>query len=492
MKLIVQIKSYWLIIIILVVAAILRFWHLEELTTFSGDQGYDFLIVKRMIADGKFTLLGPKIGPYNGVGDLYLGPAYYYLLAPSLLLFRLDPIGPAVLTVVASLGTIFLIYKIGVKYFRRSIAILSASLYAINALLIDQSRAASNPHLIPLFASLATYVTLEMTYKKSKLIVWPLICGICLGIMFQLHYLTTSFTASVFIILLFIKRFRAISFVTLGFLAAISGQILFEIRHEFFITNQFIKQISFGQNILPFNKLDTQISNSVQQLSLAFLNTSKFLYLVIPILLVSVLLYTRKNQKSTVPIALLTLTVILGLILPSFYSGEIGFHYFAPIYPSFIILISIALISIFKVSNHFAPRTVVIILIAQIFTANLITLNLTRQEGYTMPKGWNLKGIKKASEIIAQDSENSKFNIASTLDGDTRARPYRYLVETKGKIPLDVEHYPDAEIVYLIARDDRQTVKSYTVWEVASLAPFEFEGEWEIQNNIKLYKLAKN
>ena len=154
MKLLRLVKKHWLIIIILVGAAILRFWRLEELTTFGGDQGYDFLIVKRILVDGKFTLLGPKIGPYNQIGNLYLGPAYYYLLAPFLLLFRLDPIGPAILTVILALGTVFLIYLIGTKFLSRSIAILASSLYAINAFLIDQSRASSNPHLIPFFAAL--------------------------------------------------------------------------------------------------------------------------------------------------------------------------------------------------------------------------------------------------------------------------------------------------------------------------------------------------
>jgi 4-amino-4-deoxy-L-arabinose transferase-like glycosyltransferase len=102
---------HWPIIVIILIAAILRFWRLEALTTFGGDQGYDFLIVKKIL-EGDLTLLGPKIGPYNQLGNLYLGPAYYYLLAPALFLFHLDPIGAAFLTVILSLCTIFLIYLI--------------------------------------------------------------------------------------------------------------------------------------------------------------------------------------------------------------------------------------------------------------------------------------------------------------------------------------------------------------------------------------------
>ena len=71
--------NIWIIVIIFI-AGLLRFHRLEQLTTFGGDQGYDYLIVKRMITDGKFTMLGPKVEPYNNLGVLYLGPIYYYLL----------------------------------------------------------------------------------------------------------------------------------------------------------------------------------------------------------------------------------------------------------------------------------------------------------------------------------------------------------------------------------------------------------------------------
>lgn len=493
MKLLRLVKKHWLIIIILIGAAILRFWRLEELTTFGGDQGYDFLIVKRMLVDGKFTLLGPKIGPYNEIGNLYLGPAYYYLLAPFLLLFRLDPIGPAILTVILALGTVFLIYLIGTKFLSRSIAILASSLYATNSFLIGQSRAPSNPHLIPFFVALATYSTLEIITKKSKSIIWPIICGVCLGIMFQLHYLAASFIIVVSLTLSLAKNLQKIILVLAGFFVAISPQILFEIRHEFFVTKLLVKQLSIGQNISPPALFSPHFSNIIQQVFLTFTNSSQFLYLIIPFLLISLYLYIRKNQKSQVIIAFLILSTISGLVLTSLYSGEFGFHYLAPIYVSLPLLLAISLAFAFSFFNNVAARTIIIIVIAQIFSANILSLNLDRQEGFTMPKGWNLSGIKKVSKIIAGDVSSGKtFNIASTLDGDTRARPYRYLVEVMGKIPLDVEHYPESDAIYLIARDDQEKIKSYTVWEVSSFSPFTIEKYWDIQNGIKLYKLIKS
>lgn len=483
-------RSNWPIIIILIFAAILRFWRLEALTTFGGDQGYDFLIVKRMLVDGKFTLLGPKIGPYNQLGNLYLGPAYYYLIAPFLLIFNFDPIGPAVFTVILALATILIIYLIGIKFFSKPVAILASSLYAFNVYLIDQSRASSNPHLIPFFVSLLILSILKITIAKSQSKIWPIITGISLGTLFQLHYLTISLIPVVLVMLIISRRLGTLVLMISSFLVAILPQITFEFRHQFFITSQFFKQFSQGNNVSSIDRFLDHFSRSTQNLSQVFINTDKFLFAATA-LLILILLFTTKSKKARKSILLLILTVILGLIFASIYSGEISLHYFASIYVSIVLLMSIILMALLEFAKNPLIKSVLILLIFQIFASNFLGLNLSNPEGYTMPKGWNLKGVKKASAIIATDAGPSKFNIAATLDGDTRARPYRYLVEIAGKIPEDVEHYPTSDVLYLIARDEDDVIKRYTVWEVASFVPFQIAQKWEIQNGIKLYKLVK-
>src|SRR4030042_4860926 len=138
-----------------------------------------------MIVDANFTLLGPKIGPYNDIGNLYLGPAYYYLIAPALFLSGLDPIGPAILTVSLSLLTIILIYYFCLKFLNRQTGVIASLLYSLNTFLINQSRDSSNPHLIPFFAMLYIYSFIEIINSKVKQKIWPAITGISLGIMFQ-------------------------------------------------------------------------------------------------------------------------------------------------------------------------------------------------------------------------------------------------------------------------------------------------------------------
>ncbi|MBI2594622.1 glycosyltransferase family 39 protein [Candidatus Curtissbacteria bacterium] len=483
--------QHWLIFLILVAAAILRFWRLESLTTFGGDQGYDFLIVKRIIVDGKFTLLGPKIGPYNQLGNLYLGPAYYYLLAPALLLSRLDPIGPAIMTVLFSLGTILVIYLICQRFVSKGVSILAAAFYAFNSFLIDQDRAPSNPHLAPFFSAIVIFAFLQIIARDQRSRIWIFICGVSLGILFQLHYLGVSLTLAVILVLFFRRYFWGIVQMMTAFILALSPQILFELRHNFFVTNLFLKQIASGGNIINLSLFADHINSSFTILFSPFLGSPPDLIAQILLfaLIISTILFAAK--KWQVPL-FLSLTIITNIIAASLYFGPTHFHYFAAVYPSLVILVSLTVVWVWqKLKNPLLKATIAMI-IAQIFANSFLNFNLNRNEGYTMPKGWNLIGIKTTSKIIANDvTSQANFNVASTLDGDTRAMPYRYLIEVYGKKPSGVEDYPSSTILYLVSRDDQEMIKRYTVWEVSSFMPFEVVEEWEIQNGIKLYKLTK-
>src|SRR3989338_433010 len=114
-----------ILLLILLIGAFLRFYRLREYIIFLGDEGRDMLVVKRMIVDKKFTLLGP----ITSVGSIYMGPIYYYMIAPFLFVWRFDPVGPAVMVALLSVFTIYLIYKIGADYIQRSVGLIAALFY---------------------------------------------------------------------------------------------------------------------------------------------------------------------------------------------------------------------------------------------------------------------------------------------------------------------------------------------------------------------------
>jgi hypothetical protein len=76
---------------ITLIAGFLRMYKLEEFMTFLGDQGRDAIVMKRLITLEDF----PGIGPRSSMGQLFLGPFYYYFMAPFLIPFNFSPVGPA-------------------------------------------------------------------------------------------------------------------------------------------------------------------------------------------------------------------------------------------------------------------------------------------------------------------------------------------------------------------------------------------------------------
>src|SRR3989344_7985150 len=123
-------KSWLLLIVILIFAAFLRLYRIEDYMSFLGDEGRDVLVVKRMIVDGKFTLLGP----ITSVGLMHLGPVYYYFMAPFLWAWRLDPVGPSIMVALFSLAPICLIYRSCSKFFSPYVGIIASFFYAISPL----------------------------------------------------------------------------------------------------------------------------------------------------------------------------------------------------------------------------------------------------------------------------------------------------------------------------------------------------------------------
>src|SRR3990167_9969440 len=120
---------------ILALAAALRLYRIGDYMNFLGDEGRDALVVYNIL-HGKLTLLGPT----SSVGGFFLGPIYYYFMAPFLLLFNYNPVGPAVMVALIGIATTYLLYKICEIFFNRKVAIFAALLYSISPLIFSYSR----------------------------------------------------------------------------------------------------------------------------------------------------------------------------------------------------------------------------------------------------------------------------------------------------------------------------------------------------------------
>src|SRR3990167_1835175 len=81
------------LLVIVILAAFLRFYRISGYMTFLGDEGRDAIIVRRLLVNFDPILIGPG----TSIGNMFIGPLYYYLIAPALLLANFSPVGPSAL-----------------------------------------------------------------------------------------------------------------------------------------------------------------------------------------------------------------------------------------------------------------------------------------------------------------------------------------------------------------------------------------------------------
>ena len=192
--------SWFPILSILLLGSYLRLYRIADYLTFLGDEGRDVLVVKRMIVDGKWTLLGPTAS----VGGFYMGPIYYYFMLPFLWLWKLDPVGPAIMVALFGVVTIFLLYKFADEYFGRFVGLAASSLYAVSPVVIAYSRSSWNPNIVPFFSLMVAYKCMRLFEQRTACNAFWI--GILLGIGVQLHYTFLFIFPVVFIWLLLYLR----------------------------------------------------------------------------------------------------------------------------------------------------------------------------------------------------------------------------------------------------------------------------------------------
>lgn len=177
---------YLLLAAILLLSLFIRVYRLDELLGFYFDQGRDALVIWDLWHKGRFFL----IGPVTGLTGIFLGPFYYYLLAPLYLIGGGNPLFPAYF--LAFLGTlaVLMMYLLGVKMHSRTAGIIAAILGGFSFQIYNHSRWLSNPSPI-LFTSMILLWSMWEIANKGKSY-WWVIAALTIGV--SLHFESASAT----------------------------------------------------------------------------------------------------------------------------------------------------------------------------------------------------------------------------------------------------------------------------------------------------------
>src|SRR3989339_1708913 len=284
----------------LIAGTFLRFYKLYGFTTFLGDQGRDAIVVKMILTLEHF----PAIGAPTSIGQVYLGPFYYYFIAPWLLFFNNQPIGLAVGVAIFSSLYLLINYLIVKELFDKKIALISTILLSFSSVLIDFSRFSWNPNLLPLFTLLTVYFVIK-SLKTNKWYYFVLF-GTFLSFSIQLHYLALFLIPPIFVIYLIdllkerkqlIHKFVYLFICLFSFILFSSPLIIFDLRHNFLNSKLFLALFkSSGTSFLT--KINS-LFDSFYYLNLYSFNINLnkfFVYLLLFFL--TIILFTLIRKRS--------------------------------------------------------------------------------------------------------------------------------------------------------------------------------------------------
>ena len=484
------IRNEWLwLVMLLILASSLRFYKIDQLTNFQYDQARDALYTKRLVADHKLRLIGPQASP-----GFYTGPAYYYLMAPFLWLFQLDPagvdFGVAVLSIISVLLLYFLLKRITNNSF---LSLILTFLYSIQPQILWQSRFSWNPNLTPFFMLLFLWGFFLVLDKKT----WGwLLSAVSLGFLIQLHFSTVCLLPMV-PFFLYLQRqdkklFDRWFFLSLvAFTVMMSPFLMIELRHNFPNVRNLIKFVTKGPDTdLPPPPLIQGIWGKLSflfvQLPFNLKGTFISLGALVGVFIAacSVLKATKKKSEFFIVVSPVLLLIFMSII----YRGSFFQYYLTFLYPVSFLILGVILSAFLKTKFHYL---FLLLFLPVVFT------NIKQDLGI-FKKNSTVNNLKNVAEALAKDDDiGGNFNIVGIRGGDRydhNGVDYRYFLETfynKKALDWDIEDYRQSEVLYIISNLGEVNPFVSNIWEIGLFEPKEIVQKWMLKDNTIIYKLVK-
>ncbi|MFA5828010.1 MAG: glycosyltransferase family 39 protein [Candidatus Shapirobacteria bacterium] len=483
-------KTEKTLILILFLAAFFRLYDVGGYMEFLGDQGRDMVIVRDFLKNGNLFFIGPQ----TSIGNMYLGPFYYYLIAPSLLLSGYNPTGPSIFIAILSILTVFLIYKISNKWFSKNTAIIASILYSISPVVIKYSNFSWNPNVMPLFSLLFVYFMVEgLTQKKYLYFIYASLSYIMAINSHYLALLLLPLAAVLWFIHLFKTKKISKEFFTFTiyaiviFVISLTPQILFDLKHQNQNLNALVKFFTNREttvNLKAYKTLPSLIplTNQINSRLLLGKNETLSLPLTVFIFVGSFLVFFKKNTKRTYFVALF-LWLLFGIGGLGLYKQHIYDHYFGFIFPVPFIIVGIVLSSLFEF-NRLTKIVGSALLLILVYLSVLET-------PIQYPPNNQLQTTQTIVKSILAESNNQPFNFA-LLAKQNYDPPYRYYFsEYNSQIYLLQDKITDQLFVVCEPwQIDCQPINN-PEWNIAAFGWAKIDKQWQI-NGITIFKLTHN
>jgi len=443
---------------------------------FLGDEGRDAIIVKDMIDKWHF----PLIGPPTSVGNIYLGPLYYYMMLPPMVLTNFNPVSASVMVAMIGVATVFLVYYLGKTWFGRGAGLLAAYLYAISPVTINYSRFSWNPNPLPFFTLLAILSIVKL--QKSNNFLWLILTGLSLAAALQMHYLALILIPVIVTLWFYqvLKKSAKENFLKgtlLGlaaFLITMSPLFWFDLRHNFLnykaVIALFGKGEAVGMNLFSNFGRIPEIYNYVL-IGRYMAGENALLAILLSLIIFTLLIYWIIKRKI-----ILAVWIIVGLVGLSFYQNGIYDHYLGFLNPAPYLLLG-SLLALRKFKWVIAGLAIIITIV-----------NLQKNPLVNPPNN-QLKKTQDIANFIIKESEDKPFNFA-LLAKNNYDSAYQFYLEIYGHEPKKLP-FEKTDQLFVVCEDEVCDPIYSPKHEIAAFGWTLVDKFWDF-SGVKIYKLVHN
>lgn len=513
-----------LLFTIIFIAGFFRLWRIDEYLPFLGDEGRDVRVVRRFLTEFDLMFIGPR----TSIGDMYLGPLYYYLVAPFLGLFRFSPVGPAVFVAILGTVTTGFVLWVAREWFGKIAGLTSGFLFAISPLLINFSKHSWNPNIMPFFALLSIYSIWRVWQKKE--FSWLLVLGISFAFVLQSHYLGLLLlpTLGIFwVITLYeirktptfaksptlqsygdgaasagrqdAKRFFVFSFLSfLVFVLLMSPLFIFDAKHGWHNLGSMLKFFTERQttvSVKPWNAIpDLWPLWGESLITRILVAKQEAIGLWASIVLLAATLVTLVSNRAknlSQPILLLSVWALLGLMGLALYKQAIYDHYFGFLFPVPFLLTGAILQRVWDLNLRW--------LVVVVFVG-LVWINL-QENPLKYPPQRQMQRVQEIDRKIIEESGGTPFNFGLIAERNYE-EGYLYFFELWGARVKEIDSQRIDETItdqlFVVCEDSPKPEKpepcnpiNHPKAEIANFGWAKIDKEWGIRG-FKLFKLVHN
>lgn len=403
------------------------------------DQSRDLLLAQSLVLDHKLTLIGPR----TGIGGIFHGPLWIYMIAPFFAIANGNPFWTLVpLFMLVSLSIVAVGFFVGARLYNKWVGLLFALLLAISAPLVQTVPFTTNAQVTPLIFLFYLFSIIQFLRGKEIYFIFALFFT-GLGFQFESAFAVLWIPLTLLAIM-FRKKIPHVKNIVFGicaFFFAVGTFILFDVRHQFLMTSAAIKLFFTPTKPLPgyeqyadiafrFNDRVISLWNSL--FTPLFLKETATTYLLLLIIVLGIGFLVKKLISHKKKLTMIDKEYLFILLSPLVIYG-IYIIYPLPLWEHYLLPISILSVFVLALSIYrlFVQGTGFKILIG-------VFLLLTTTPAFIWTKATYLDS---PSYIQASDgSYKNQREVATWVLNDANNKEYGYFVYTTGILTYNMDY----------------------------------------------------